>query len=116
VTTGEVPPSGVTNLVASNCVFVLRRILKAVEVDDQIRQAAETIYQALTEAELTSVIGAHPRQRTDAPTAQRNGHRPRTITATVGGSGAEDPPLRIGSFFPSLPSAGADRTGRCSRW
>ena len=32
--------------------------LKAAEVDDQIRQAAETIYQALIEAELASVIGA----------------------------------------------------------
>jgi hypothetical protein len=32
--------------------------LKAAEVDDRIRQAAQTIYQALIEAELTSVIGA----------------------------------------------------------
>ena len=31
--------------------------LKAAEVDDKIRQAAETIYQALIEAELSSVIG-----------------------------------------------------------
>jgi hypothetical protein len=30
--------------------------LKAAEVDDRIRQAAQTIYQALIEAELTSVI------------------------------------------------------------
>ena len=34
--------------------------LKAAEVDDRIRQAAQTIYQALIEAELTSVIGAAP--------------------------------------------------------
>jgi hypothetical protein len=32
--------------------------LKAAEVDDRVRQAAETIYQALIEAELTSVIAA----------------------------------------------------------
>jgi putative transposase len=38
--------------------------LKAAEVDDRIRQAAQTIYQALIEAELTSVIGAAPNQRT----------------------------------------------------
>ena len=38
--------------------------LTAAEVDDRIRQAAQTIYQALIEAELTSVIGAAPNQRT----------------------------------------------------
>lgn len=47
--------------------------LKVVEVDDRIRQAAEAIYQALTEAELTAVIGAHPHQRTEA----RGGHAQR---------------------------------------
>ena len=31
--------------------------LTAAEVDDRIRQAAQTIYQALIEAELTAVIG-----------------------------------------------------------
>jgi hypothetical protein len=39
--------------------------LRAAEVDDRIRQAAQTIYQALIEAELTAVIGAAP---TSAPT------------------------------------------------
>jgi hypothetical protein len=39
--------------------------LKAAEVDDRVRQAAQTIYQALIEAELSSVIGALPHQRTD---------------------------------------------------
>jgi hypothetical protein len=34
--------------------------LTAAEVDDRIRQAAQTIYQALIEAELTAVIGAGP--------------------------------------------------------
>ena len=32
--------------------------LKAAEVDEEVRQAAETIYQALIEAELSAVIGA----------------------------------------------------------
>jgi putative transposase len=77
-------------------------VLKAAEVDDRIRQAAETIYQALIEAELTAVIGAHPHQRTDARTAQRNGHRPRTITTTAGDLELKIPRLRTGSFFPSL--------------
>ena len=77
-------------------------VLKTAEVDDRIRQAAETIYQALIEAELTSVIGAHPHQRTDARTAQRNGHRQRTITTTAGDLDLKIPRLRTGSFFPSL--------------
>ena len=34
--------------------------LKAANVDDRIRTAATTIYQALIEAELTAVIGAGP--------------------------------------------------------
>jgi putative transposase len=77
-------------------------VLKTAEVDDRIRQAAETIYQALIEAELTSVIGAYPHQRTEARTGQRNGHRQRTITTTAGDLELKIPRLRTGSFFPSL--------------
>jgi putative transposase len=58
--------------------------LKAADVDDRIRSAATTIYQALIEAELTAVIGAGPHERTDARTAQRNGSRPRTLSTTAG--------------------------------
>jgi putative transposase len=76
--------------------------LKAAEVDDKIRQAAETIYQALIEAELSSVIGAFPHQRTEARMAQRNGHRLRTLTTTAGDLELRIPKLRAGSFFPSL--------------
>jgi putative transposase len=77
-------------------------ILKAAEVDDRIRQAAETIYQALIEAELTAVIGAHPHQRTETRTGMRNGHRARTISTTAGDLELKIPRLRAGSFFPSL--------------
>ncbi len=77
-------------------------MLKAAEVDDRIRQAAETIYQALIEAELTAVIGAHPHQRTETRTAQRNGYRQRTLTTTAGDLDLRIPRLRAGSFFPSL--------------
>ena len=80
--------------------------LKAAEVDDRIRQAAETIYQALIEAELTAVIGAHPHQRTDTRPGLRNGHRPRTITTTAGDLELKIPRLRAGSFFPSLLERG----------
>ena len=76
--------------------------LKAADVDDRIRQAAQTIYQALIEAELTSVIGAAPHERSDTRTTQRNGHRPRLLTTTAGDLELRIPKLRAGSFFPSL--------------
>ena len=76
--------------------------LKAADVDDRIRQAAGTIYQALIEAELTAVIGAGPHERTETRLAQRNGHRPRTLTTTAGDLELRIPKLRTGSFFPSL--------------
>jgi putative transposase len=80
----------------------LLEALKAADVDDRIRSAATTIYQALIEAELSSVIGALPHERTDTRTAQRNGHRPKTISTVAGDLELQIPKLRAGSFFPSL--------------
>jgi putative transposase len=54
--------------------------LTVAQVDDRIRQAAQTIYQALIEAELTAVIGAGPHERTPDRLAQRNGHRARVLS------------------------------------
>jgi transposase-like protein len=62
--------------------------------DDRIRQAAETIYQALVEAELSSVIGAIPHQRTDTRTAHRNGHHQRVLASTAGDLELRIPKLR----------------------
>jgi transposase-like protein len=76
--------------------------LTAAEVDDRIRQAAQTIYQALIEAELTAVIGAAPHERNPDRLAQRNGHRPRVLATTAGDLELRIPKLRAGSFFPSL--------------
>ncbi len=58
--------------------------LEVLEVSDRIRLAAETMYQALFEAELTVVIGAAPYERNQVRTALRNGHRPRTLTTPAG--------------------------------
>ena len=77
-------------------------VLKGADVDDRIRQAAATIYQALIEAELSSVIGALPHERSDRRSALRNGHRLKTITTTAGDLQLQIPKLRAGSFFPSL--------------
>ena len=76
--------------------------LKAAEVDDRIRQAAETIYQALIEAELASVIGALPHERSSSRTGHRNGYRARVLASTAGDLELRIPKLRAGSFFPSL--------------
>ena len=54
--------------------------MQAAGVEDRVRTAAQTIYQALIDAELTNVIGAGPWERTDQRTTQRNGSRARTLT------------------------------------
>lgn len=53
--------------------------IKVAEVDDRIRTAAQTMYQALIDAELTAVIGAGPWERSLERTAQRNGSRPQAV-------------------------------------
>ncbi len=58
--------------------------MQAAGVEDRVRTAAQTIYQALIDAELTDVIGAGPWERTEQRTAQRNGSRSRTLTTTAG--------------------------------
>ncbi len=76
--------------------------MQAAGVEDRVRVAAQTIYQALIDAELTSVIGAGPWEHAQSRTAQRNGSRPRTLTTTAGDLELRIPKLRTGSFFPSL--------------
>jgi putative transposase len=76
--------------------------LKEADVDDRIRSAAATIYQALIEAELSAVIGAEPHERAAGRLAHRNGHRSRVLSTTAGDLELQIPKLRVGSFFPSL--------------
>jgi putative transposase len=80
----------------------LLEALKLADVDDRIRSATEALHQALIEAELTATIGASPHERTENRTAQRNGHRSRTLTTSAGDLELRIPKLRAGSFFPSL--------------
>jgi transposase-like protein len=51
---------------------------------DTIRSSLEWILQQLIEAEATAVIGAAPHERSEARTAQRNGHRPKLISTAAG--------------------------------
>jgi transposase-like protein len=76
--------------------------LRGADVEDRIRSAAQTMYQALIDAELTAVIGAGPWERSEARTAQRNGSRSRTLSTTAGDLELRIPKLRSGSFFPCL--------------
>ena len=76
--------------------------MKSAGVDDRIKLAATTIYQALIDAELTAVIGAGPWERTPERTTQRNGSRPRVWSTPAGDLELSIPKLRTGSFFLSL--------------
>jgi putative transposase len=58
--------------------------MKSAGVDERIRLAATTIYQALIDAELTSVIGAGPWKHTPERTAQGNDYRPRVLSTPAG--------------------------------
>jgi len=64
--------------------------------------AAETMYQALIETELSATIGAGPWEHTASRTNQRNGSRPRILSTTAGDLRLRIPKLRTGSFFPAL--------------
>jgi hypothetical protein len=70
--------------------------------------SAQTICQALIEAELTAVIGA-PYERTPERSAQRKGHRQRRLATTIG-----DLELRIPNRAGSWGSLGRPRTQQ--RW
>jgi transposase-like protein len=75
--------------------------MKAAEVDDPIKVAAQTIYRALIDTELTHVIGAGPWEHTATRAGLRNS-RPRLLSTPAGDLELAIPRLRQGSFFPSL--------------
>ena len=61
-----------------------------------------TAVQELIEAELTTVIGAEPGERSPIRSNQRNGHRPKLVSTPAGDIEVGIPKLRKGSFFPEL--------------
>jgi putative transposase len=76
--------------------------LRSSENGDLVRSLAERLLRELIEAEATARIGAGPGERSETRTAQRNGHRPKTLTTAAGDLELRIPKLRAGSFFPSL--------------
>lgn len=90
--------------------------LRTADAGERITQAAETIYQALIEAELTALIGAAAHERCESRTNQRNGSRPRTLTTVAGDLELRIPKLRSGSFSRRCSSAAAGSISACSGW
>jgi putative transposase len=77
-------------------------MMKSAGVNDRVKVAAQTIYQALIDAELTAVIGAGPWEHSAERTGLRNGYRPRVLSTQAGDLELSIPKLRSGSFFPVL--------------
>jgi putative transposase len=67
-----------------------------------LRDILAAALQELIEAELTTLIGAAPGERTLERTALRNGHRPKLLSTPAGDVEVAIPKLRTGSFFPEL--------------
>ena len=67
-----------------------------------VREAVELVLQELIEAEAAEAIGAARYERSDARSAERNGHRPRLLATQAGDLELKIPKLRKGSFFLSL--------------
>jgi putative transposase len=76
--------------------------MRSAGVNERVKTAAQTMYQALIEAEATAVIGAGPWERTEDRSAHRNGYRARVFSTAAGDLELAIPKLRSGSFFPSL--------------
>jgi transposase-like protein len=85
-----------------SALFYLVDALRSSDSGDLVRRLAERLLQELIEAEASAHIGAGPGERTETRTAQRNGHRPKTLTTAAGDLDLRIPKLRAGPFFPSL--------------
>ena len=79
--------------------FKVLDTLNVADVDGGIRAAAETIDQALIEAELAKLWAPHRISAPDERTAQLNRHRSRTLSTTVEDLEMRIPKLRTGSFL-----------------
>jgi hypothetical protein len=66
---------------------------------DLIRDSVRVALQELIELEATERIGAAPYERTEDRVTERNGHRPRLLTATASDVELRIPKLRKGSNF-----------------
>lgn len=77
-------------------------VRKSAGVNDRAKVAAQTIYQALIDAELTALIGAGPWEHSAERSGLRNGYRRKMFSTQAGDLELSIPKLRSGSFYPSL--------------
>ena len=85
-------------------------VMKTAGVDDRVKVAAQTIYQGLIDAELTSVIGAGRWEHNAGRTGVRNGYRPRLLSTPGRGFGVVDPEVADWVVLPL--AAGTAPAGR----
>ena len=76
--------------------------LRAGEGVDLVRESVRMVLQELIETEAAQVIGAARYERAPGRTTERNGSRPKLLTAKGGDVTVAIPKLRQGSFFPSI--------------
>ena len=58
--------------------------MKSAGVNERVKTAAQTMYQALIEVEATAVIGAGRWEHSPDRTVHRNGYRPRVFSTAAG--------------------------------
>ena len=90
--------------------------LRTADAGVRITQAAETIYQALIDAELAAFIGALPHEPIDTRTNQRNGSRPRTLSTIAGDLQFGSPSWVRGRSSRRCWSGAGGSISACSRW
>jgi putative transposase len=80
----------------------LLEVLRTADGGQFVNRLLTGALQALIELEATAAIGAGPHERTPTRTTQRNGSRPKTLTAAAGDVTVTIPKTRTGSLVPSL--------------
>jgi len=84
----------------ANLRMAAQRLLDKYDLDvpeDFLREMLELLVNGLMAAEVTSLIGAEPHERTEERTTWRNGTRPRRWDTRVGSIQLAIPKLREGS-------------------
>ena len=91
-------------------------VMKTTGVNDRVKVAAQTIYQALIDAELTAVIGAGPWDHSAERTGLRNGYRPKVLSTQAGIWSCRSRNCGRARSTRCCWSGAVGWTRRCSRW
>lgn len=90
------------SLVADETMPLLELLRKGENSVDFLKQAVQLFVEQLMEAEVTTLAGAAPHQRTENRVTQRNGYRDREWDTRAGTIALRIPKLRSGTYFPSF--------------